>query len=160
VSRPQNRKDPAVGKLPAANPDDPQSGSPTANPVPVGNWKLIGIAVFVLAAVWYVVLISLAALTGNPVTLNRLQLRRSTLVVSGTVDEKGVVSHIQVFKGIAPEGEIVVSPFPWPPGDYILPLTKSDAGRLEVIPSELPGNPPLIYPANGESIEQLRQILK
>ena len=146
--------------MPAAKPDDAQSGSATPESVPAGIWKPVGIAVFVLAAAWYLVLISLAAITGNPVTLNRVQLHESSLVVAGTVDEKGVVSHILVFKGIAPEGEIVVTPFPWPPGNYILPLRKGATGRLEVTPSELPDKRPLIYPANDKSIEQLQQILK
>ncbi|MBC8290395.1 MAG: hypothetical protein H8E37_08770 [Planctomycetes bacterium] len=125
------------------------------------RWKQIGLAVFVLAAIWYVALISLAAFTGNPVTINRLQIKQSDLVVSGSVDENGTISHILVHKvnGIIPAGEIRVTPFDWPPGDYILPLKNKDS-QLQVTLSELPGNPPLIYPSNEKSIKQLQQILK
>lgn len=161
MSRPSNRqRESAAGKQPAATPDNDQ---PVAAPKSSDRpeiWKPVGIAVFALAAAWYVVLISLAAITGNPVTLNRVQLRESSLVVAGSVDEKGTVSHILVFKGIAPEGEVSVTPFPWPPGDYILPLRKSGTGRIEVTPSALPDNRPLVYPANDKSIEQLQQMLK
>ena len=113
-----------------------------------------------VATAWYVCLISLAAITGNPVTLNRVQVLGSSLVVAGSVDQDGTVSHILVFKGIAPEGEIRVTPFPWPPGNYILPLRRTGGGKLEVTPSELPDNPPLVYPSNDKSIEQLQQILQ
>ena len=160
MSRPSNRQpDPAAddGQT-TATPVDAEPELPTA--ASSGIWKPVCLAVFVLAVAWYVVLISLAAITGNPVTLNRIQLRESSLVVVGSVDENGTVSHILVFKGVAPEGEIVVAPFSWPAGDYILPLRKAGAGRLEVTPSELPDNPPLIYPANDQSVEQLQQILK
>jgi hypothetical protein len=158
VSRPQDQPDSPAGKQSSANRIDAKPGSKDSAASAI--WKRVGLAVFALAAAWYLCLISLAAITGNPVTLNRVQLRASSLVVAGTVDEKGVVSHILVFKGIAPEGEIVVTPFPWPPGNYILPLRKGDAGRLEVTPSELPDKRPLVYPANDKSIEQLQQILK
>ena len=160
MSRPQDRQpDSPAGRQSSPTPVDAKSGL-TPDAVPSGIWKRVGIAVFVLAAAWYLCLISLAAITGNPVTLNRVQLRESSLVVEGSVDDKGVVSHILVFKGIAPEGEIRVTPFSWPPGEYILPLQRTGAGKLEVTPSKLPGNPPLIYPANDKSIEQLQQILK
>lgn len=160
MSRPSNRQsDPASsGKPASSNSKDADSGS-TAATRSLGIWKPIGLAVFVLAATWYVALISLAVMTGNPVTLNRVQMRESSLIVAGSVDENGTVSHILVFKGIAPEGEIVVSPFPWPPGEYILPLRETN-GRLEVTPTKLPGDPPLVYPANDESIELLQQTLK
>ena len=143
---------------PAPKPSPADSNPATSSELP---WKQIGLAVFVLAGIWYIALISLAALTGNPVTINQLQIRQSDLVVSGTVDENGVVSHINVHKvrGMMPEGEIRISNFEWPPGNYILPL-KRERGQLEVTRSELPDKPPLIYPANDESIVQLLQILK
>lgn len=141
---------------PETSPTESTPGASSALP-----WRQIGLAVFVLAGIWYVALISLAALTGNPVTINQLQIRQSDLVVSGTVDENGVVSHINVHKvrGMMPEGEIRIANFEWPPGSYILPL-KREGGGLEVTRSELPDKPPLIYPANDESIEQLLEILK
>lgn len=156
VSR--SRKNPDATPAPTEN----SNGQSPIEPEPVRGkrWRPVAIAVFVVAAAWYLILISLAALTGNPVTLNRLQLRASRLIVAGSVDEKGTVSHILVFKGVAPEGEIRVTPFLWPPGNYILPLRSNDAGELEVTPSMLPDNPPLIYPTNDKSIEQLQQILK
>lgn len=154
----RNKKSPASATnsdSPAPVPSDTNAASGTL------PRKLIGLAVLVLAGIWYVALISLAALTGNPVTINQLQIRQSDLVVSGTVDEDGVVSHINVHKvrGMMPEGEIRITNFEWPPGNYILPL-KRVGGELEVTRSELPDKPPLIYPANDESIEQLLQILK
>lgn len=143
-------------------PDSPAhtDSAPTANTTAsTGRGKTLALAVFSLAAIWYVALISLAAFTGNPVTINRQQIQQSDLVVAGTVDEAGTVSHILVFKGIAPEGEIRIDAFSWPAGEYILPLKRVD-GKLQVTLTELPDNPPLIYPSNDKSIEQLQQILK
>ncbi|MFP6763809.1 MAG: hypothetical protein VB858_09325 [Planctomycetaceae bacterium] len=125
-----------------------------------GLRKLLVPAAFAGAAVWYILLISLAALTGNPVTLNREQLRQSRLIVSGLVDEHGNVSHINVWKGIAPEGDITVAPFTWPPGNYILPLQSIDRESLKVTPTKLPENRPLVYPATETAIELLQVTLR
>jgi len=159
-----------VSRSSKSSPGQPESSQPkqesvsvagsSATGVPSGIRRFLVLAAFLGAAVWYVALISLAALTGNPVTLNREQLRRSGLIVSGSVDEHGTVSHVNVWQGVAPEGGITVTSFSWPPGSYILPLRSIDRRTLEVTPTRLPGNRPLVYPATETSLELLQRTLK
>jgi len=159
VSRPSKSSPAQIESGGAGSGTDSATGFPTS-PVSTGLRRFLVPAVFLGAALWYVALIGLAALTGNPVTLNRDQLLRSGLVVSGSVDEHGTVSHVNVWKGVAPEGGITVKSFHWSPGSYILPLQSADRESLEITPTRLPGNRPLIYPATESSLEVLRETLK
>ena len=124
-----------------------------------GLWKRLSVAAAIVAVCWYVLLISVAAFFGNPVTLNRLQLLESTLIISGTVAADGTVSHANIWKGVAPKGVIKIESFTWDQGDYILPLIRKNGG-LTVTPSHLPDNIPLVYPANNRSLNELQSILK
>ncbi len=120
--------------------------------------RTVFIAATLVVLAWYVFLISIAATTGNPITLNRVQLEESRVIIAGRVDAGGHVQVDQEFKGRAPAREFELADFPYPAGRYILPLRPGPDG-IEITPSRLPNKARLIYPATPESIRQLEELL-
>ena len=121
-----------------------------------------------LAAVWMVALILLAAFTANPVTLNRDQVRRSDWVVTGTVVDldKSLVAVEKEWKRGRITGEIAVRNLRETSARtgerYILPLSadKNGGTRYRVTESPVPRSAPPVYPATEEALAQLHAILE
>jgi len=123
------------------------------------------VAAGALAALWVVAIVILALLTANPVTLNREQILQSDLVVIGRFDpqkpsrlivdeswnRESELAEIDVENHAATRARAGKS--------YVVPLTKTSAGRFKVTESLLPNSAPLIYPAGDEALEQLRALL-
>jgi len=141
--------------------EEPRSAAPSARAT--ARRRLI--AAGVLAALWVVALVILALLTANPVTLNREQILQSDLVVVGRFDSQNPsrlivdeswnresdLAEIDVENHAATRARAGKS--------YIVPLTKTPAGRFRVTESLLPNSAPLVYPATDEAFEQLRALL-
>jgi hypothetical protein len=129
-----------------------------------------------VAAVWLSALVWLVAGSANPVTVNRAQVALAAshgIVISGTVIDEtaGRVKVVEVFSQVAEPAQPVV------PGDEILIGDLSRSGRcrsgqryllplgrrgtaFEVMPTQLPGAIPLIYPDNDEARRQIADVLE
>ena len=123
-------------------------------------------AALAIAIVWILGLITLAVLTANPVTLNRMQIERSDYVVTAT-RKRADSAKIEVsreWKHGADLGEITVTNLDEArmPVDreFLVPLKKLASGRYLITPTTLPNDAPLTYPATEEAMEQLVTILK
>ncbi|MGE3315539.1 MAG: hypothetical protein AB7O26_10525 [Planctomycetaceae bacterium] len=120
-----------------------------------------------IAAIWIVSLILLASFTANPITLNRDQVLRSEVVITGKVDDprQMLVKVERVWRGELSLAEVHIENLPATGaragGSYLFPLSiERSAGRkYRVTESLLPNAAPLIYPATSESEEQLTGIL-
>lgn len=117
-----------------------------------------------LAALWVIVLGTLSLLTANPVTLNRDQILNATDVLTAVVqDDYGQVRVEKSWKGVVQENEIELPNLHYcrpAVGDRLLiPVTTAQAG-WRVALSNLPDQPPLVYPVNQESERQLLHLLK
>jgi hypothetical protein len=127
--------------------------------------KRLLIVAGLLAGSWWASLAAMALLTSNPVTLNRLQIRESQLVVSGTVQDlaKGTVTVEQEWKVATNAKTLSVSNLAQTAAregeTYLLPLSRNDAESYRITPALLPNGGLLIYPAVPEALEQLRTLL-
>lgn len=136
----------------------------TAPPRDRGARRGFWIAVAV-AACWLLVLGSLALFTANPITLNVEQVRASEYVVTGRVagEERSVLVVESQWKGAETPAELRVGNLSQtairPGRSYLVPLSRTRSGALEVTETDLPENPPLVYPATEEAIAQLAAIL-
>lgn len=116
------------------------------------------------AALWVVVLGTLSLLTANPVTLNRDQILNATDVLTAVVqDDDGLVRVEKSWKDVVQENEIELPNLHYcrpAVGDRLLiPVTTArDSWRVAL--SNLPDQPPLVYPVNEESERQLLHLLK
>lgn len=149
-----------------SNPD--QSPAPeqsrAADAVPAAGARgALRIAVAV-AALWLLALGSLALFTANPVTLNVEQVRTSEYVVTGCLagDERRVLVVERQWKGAETLAELRVGNLSQTAikhgQSYLVPLSRTRSGALEVTETDLPENPPLVYPATDEAIAQLKAI--
>jgi hypothetical protein len=131
-----------------------------------------------LAGIWWAVLIGLATLTANPVTLNREQIRQADVIVSAKVThaEKNEAVIEKVWYGAIEAGEVTIeglSESGVRDGEaYLIPLKRAGAGRLKIAQAGfLDGQaahapqvavrlgPALIYRRTDASIEQLESLL-
>ncbi|WP_437192351.1 hypothetical protein [Planctomicrobium sp. SH527] len=122
-----------------------------------------------VAGVWILLLFILTIFTANPITLNRVQIQESTLIVVGTVTGKGTITRSDIGGLAWPEqDEIVIENLSTAKArvgkTYLFPLRQigrqaDGAGAVfEVTPTLLPDHSPLIYPAEPETFSQLKAI--
>jgi hypothetical protein len=137
--------------------------SPTAEPP--AHHPILLITAIVLSVAWWIALGTMAALTANPVVLNREQVLRAPCVVTATVVDDPNSGQLQIkeeWKGDAPKGTISVPNLSATGakrgGTYLVPLSRTSDG-FEVSRTLLPNFPPMIYPATPEAIDQLKRIL-
>jgi hypothetical protein len=117
------------------------------------------LAIIAIAVVWYCFLITIAALTANPVQLNALQIKRSKWVVTASIDQSGSVEIRKLIVGEMLDDPIkLTQPLPQPHGEIILPLIR-EFGDIRITPTNLPKSDRLTYPSNEHTMAQLRQIL-
>ncbi|WP_437205714.1 hypothetical protein [Planctomicrobium sp. SH664] len=115
---------------------------------------------------WLTFLAWVTLTTANPVTINREQMSRATLIIQGRVEDlsKGTVSLQKTFLGTPPEKEVAIrflSRAGAKQGEsYIFPLEASDNNRFVIVPSRLPGEISLIYPAGEEAEQQTTEFLR
>lgn len=130
------------------------------------------ILVIVVAVAWWIVLGILAALTSNPVMVNRDQVRTARLVLEGSVTDTtsgqiNVRRHWLVdWISPVPENPTIDNigdcfPSPQPERLYLFPLIPTGEGTFRVVPlSGQPGNDlPLIYPADESAVRQLEDAI-
>lgn len=138
-----------------------------SSPVPVDGKQQLVRAV-ALAGIWWAVLISLAAFTANPVTLNREQIRQADVIVSAKVThvEKNEAVIEKVWHGAIETGEVTIeglSESGVRDGEaYLIPLKRAGAGRLKIAHAPQVSvrlESALIYRRTDESIEQLESLL-
>jgi hypothetical protein len=131
---------------------------------PAGTSTRILIALGV-AAVWYVILISLATTTANSVILNSDQISSAHCIVLATVDETGKAEIKKCWKMQMSEKSVQLSDFKfangkkYPPGEYLIPLSRTRVG-FEITKSRVKNNTRLVYPASEELIEALEAMLQ
>ncbi len=120
-----------------------------------------------LVLIWLLGLGLLAALTANPVTLNRDQIAESVVVVTAEVEDAnaGVVRVRKVWKNPAWNSEKLTLRNLAETGAtngqiLLIPVTAEDGDSYVVTPSKLPGHSPLVYPLTAESEQQLQSLLK
>jgi hypothetical protein len=133
------------------------------------------LAAVCVAAIWLCALIWLVASSANPVTVNRTQVtsaaRRGVVISGMVVDEvAGRVKVVEVLaqeaeptQPVAPGDEILVGELSRSGGHraeqrYLLPLGRRGTA-YEVMPTNLPGGTPLIYPDNDEARQQFADVL-
>jgi hypothetical protein len=116
--------------------------------------------------VWMMFLVVLAATTANPVVLNQLQIRRSSLIVSAQLVDPagGRLTVKKIWHGEPTAAEIRVA--------NLRDIDQAHAGKLCIVPlmrtsgaeyfiGAVPEAPerPVVYRETPEAIEQLKQIL-
>jgi hypothetical protein len=144
---------PAVSPLP--QPEAPASRPSRAPLVFAGT----------LTVIWCAILIGMALLTANPVTLNRDQILRADLVIIGTVESEpaqGEVSVSREWKKNGLKGKIHVENLEEAKirrgATYLMPLSHATTG-YRVTEARLANSAPLVYPETPVAIEQLEEIL-
>jgi hypothetical protein len=117
-----------------------------------------------LTVCWCAILIVMACLTANPVTLNRDQILRADFVITGRVVSEPAIGEVSVsreWKKNRLTGTIHVENLTDArvrQGEtYLLPLSPSSTGYR--VTEERLAKAVLIYPATSEAIDQLEQIL-
>lgn len=127
-------------------------------------WLWPAVLVF---AVWFVLLVTLAVRTANPVTLNRLQIRQADLIVEATIEDlaTGECRIVRSWPDAPQLGPVItvtgLGELSVRPGEaYLLPLNRNERGAgFHIAPTPPPLSKPLIYPADDESRRQLEEIL-
>ena len=118
-----------------------------------------------LVGLWVFGLGVLSFLTANPVTLNRDQILEATDVLTAVVKDAdyGEVRVERSWKDVVHEDEIELPNLrythPAVGERLLIPVTTSRNG-WRVALTNLPNQPPLVYPFNEESERQLRHLLK
>ncbi len=120
----------------------------------------------IVTVAWCVMLITMAWLTANPVTLNRDQILRADFVVTGKVESEpasvGQVAVSREWKTNGLSGTIHVENLAEakarPGATYLIPLSRSTTG-YRVTDARLDDGAPMIYPETPTAIEQLEAIL-
>lgn len=133
---------------------------------PNSRWqrKLFSIAAL-LAATWMVLLLVLSVTSANPVTLNRDQIIEATDVLTVLIKDRqrGEVQVEKSWKSELSDNELAVTDIASMgvvSGErFIIPVTR-EGGKWQIMPSKLPNNARLIYPASPEAERQLKSILK
>jgi hypothetical protein len=146
------------------------TGQPAASPLasadtpsrPSRGLLLFAIAVTV---VWCALLMVMAWLTANPVALNREQILRSDLMITGKVEgdpHAGEVSVVREWKKNGLKGSIHVENLEDTGArageTYLMPLLPGATG-YRVAEARLANSAVLVYPATPAAIAQLEEIL-
>ncbi len=122
-------------------------------------WRAVIVALF-----WLLALAILAVWTGNPVTLNRMQILESDAVLKVTVEDwsAGRMHVNKCWKQPITEEQIQITELPrdsQPTGTLLLIPVTRQRGEWLVTPSRLPNGLPLVYPATPESERQVQSLL-
>ena len=133
---------------------------------PDSRWqrKLFSITAL-LAATWMILLLVLSVTSANPVTLNRDQIVEATEVLTVLIKDQqmGTVQVEKSWKSELSDHELVVTDIASmgvATGQrFLIPITR-EGSQWQVMPSKLPNNARLIYPATPEAERQLNSILK
>lgn len=126
--------------------------------------QLLVVAVLV-AGVWWLMLAALALLTANPVTLNRVHVRQADCIVTATVSDldRDTLTVNKAWKQRIKLDRIIVENLKQtdakPGQSYLMPLSRIANNRYRITPTPLPENPPIIYPATPEALQQLNELL-
>ncbi len=119
-------------------------------------------AVVVIALCWLSLLVWMAATTGNPVVLNKVQLLRSDCVVTAEVTSGQIASVLRVWTGDAPTLPITLSLEELlQDGEYIVPLVRA-ADQFAVTPLPLLNDGKelrVVYPLTEPTRAQLESLL-
>jgi hypothetical protein len=118
-----------------------------------------------LTVVWCALLIGMAYLTADPVTLNRDQILRADFVITGKVDSDPAIGEVSVtreWKKNGLTGTIHVENLDDARArrgtTYLLPLSHASTG-YRVTDARMTNASALIYPATAVAIQQLEEIL-
>ena len=164
------------------------TGEPRQTPVaattgeatrPASRGRLvIAVCVFV---VWGMALVSLAMLTANPATLNRAQIEQADVIITGRIvdTQQGTVAVEQTWNSRIERMEqtarkqITVRNLAETNArngsSFLLPLSQMASGVYAITQPQLPGQRDKrsaanvqrrIYPATGDVLTQLQEILK
>jgi hypothetical protein len=123
---------------------------------------------FVLAAVfaagWMLGLAAFSFWTANPITLNPVQIRAATDIITATVEDAsaGTVRVEHSWKQVVTEMQLELPNLSGAKpanGDRLLiPVNRTRVG-WQVTPPKLSVDPPFVYPATPEAEAQLRRLL-
>jgi hypothetical protein len=118
-----------------------------------------------VAIAWGAILIVMACLTANPVTLNRDQILRADLIITGKVESETASGEVSVSREWTRNGltgtihvENLDDAHVRRGETYLLPLSPASTG-YRVTDARLTNAAALAYPATPTAIEQLEQIL-
>lgn len=149
-----------------AAPNDSPSQEQAVSTAWFSRQRALLIAALILAGLWILGLVILAAFSANPVTLNQRQIRASDLIITGRITSVGS-STITVTKEWIRGEELQtltvtnLDQTGITPGDeFLIPLQRLPKGKSQVTPTSLPNAVPLIYPATPEAQTQLQNLLK
>jgi hypothetical protein len=137
-------------------PTNPEGKTRPTRPVLIGA---LGLA-------WIVGLVLLAAFSANPVTLNQKQIRVSDFVVTAQRSPDDSTELIVVKEWLRGEdlGTIRVTNLDktnlTTDQEFLVPLQRLTNGRIQITPTPLPNNPPLVYPATPEAEAELQKLLE
>lgn len=150
------------------SPSDQSGLTTSVAAAPLTSTTLMRVVV-ALGGLWWLILVTVAAFTANPVTLNRRQILQADLVVSGQVEdvEQGTVGvQKQWLRGEQLKSIRVIdlnSTGIEAGGTWLLPLSERNDGTYEITrgrSENLPvPDPPYIYPESSAATSQLEQIL-
>jgi len=118
-----------------------------------------------LTVIWCAILIGMAWLTANPVTLNRDQILRADFVITGVVESEPAIGEVSVsreWKKNGLSGKIHVENLEEAKvrrgGTYLMPLSHASTG-YRVTEARLANSAALVYPATPVATAQLEEIL-
>jgi hypothetical protein len=150
---------------PAVTGQRPDAGNLSPSDAPSRPRRGPFVCAAALTVVWCAILIVMAWRTANPVSLNRDQILRADLVVTGTVESEPAIGEVSVtreWKKNGLKGTIHVENLEDAKArrgaTYLIPLSPSSAG-YRVTEARLDNSAPHIYPATRAAIEQLEAIL-
>ncbi len=131
-------------------------------PVPSRRLSIVRRTVVAIALCWVSLLLWLAATSGNPVVLNKVQILRSDCVLTADVSSNQVASFLHVWKGAAPTLPIALSLEELlQDGEYILPLVQV-GNQFVVTPLPLLNagkQVRAVYPLTEQTRAQLNSLL-
>jgi hypothetical protein len=129
--------------------------------------RAVLVAALILAGLWIVGLVVLAAVSANPVTINQKQIRDSDLIVTAKQSTDNPSKLVVTKEWIQGDdlGTIQVTNLEQtrivPGEEFFVPLKRMAKGRFQVTPTPPSLNEaPLIYPATAEAQSQLESILE
>jgi len=132
------------------------------DPLPSPRFSIVRRAVAATALCWLSLLFWMAATSGNPVVLNKVQLLRSDCVVTVEVTNGQIASVLRVWRGDAPTLPIALSLDELlQDGEYIVPLVRA-ADQFAVTPLPLMNEGEevrVVYPLTAQSRSQLESLL-
>jgi hypothetical protein len=146
------------------------TGQPAASPLAPADTPSRpsrGLLLFAIAVtfVWCALLMTMAWLTANPVALNRDQILRADLLITGKVEgnpHAGEVSVVREWKKNKLTGSVHVENLEDAGArageTYLMPLSPAATG-YRVSEARLANSAVLIYPATPAAIAQLEEIL-